>query len=127
MQIFHTLQNIFPPVSYTYNHEVCSSYTQIRKCFVFNVKFSSFLSIFTGNFSCIVKLPREVCASHTKRVGYNKTILQLNKKIYSKVNSVHLREYLLLSSLFPFTFRQNCFNVLITLCVLICRFLLQKK
>ena len=26
---------------------------------------------------CIVKLPDKVCASHTKRVGDNKTILQL--------------------------------------------------
>ena len=29
--------------------------------------------------SCIVKLPDEVCAGHTKRVGGNKTILQLKK------------------------------------------------
>ena len=44
---------------------------------MFNVKFSSFLGIYTGTLSCIVKLPDEVCASHTKRVGDNKTILQL--------------------------------------------------
>ena len=44
---------------------------------MFNVKFSSFLGIYTGTLSCIVKPPDEVCASHTKRVGDNKTILQL--------------------------------------------------
>ena len=44
---------------------------------MFNVKFSSCLGIYTGTLSCIVKPPDEVCASHTKRVGDNKTILQL--------------------------------------------------
>ena len=39
---------------------------------MFNVKFSSFLGIYTGTLSCIVKPPDEVCASHTKRVGDNK-------------------------------------------------------
>ena len=53
LQICHTLQNIFPPVSWTYKNEVCSSYTQIRRCFVFNVEFSSLLGIFTGTLSCI--------------------------------------------------------------------------
>ena len=48
LQICHTLQNIFPPVSWTYNHEVCSSYRQIWRCFVFNVEFSSFVSIYIG-------------------------------------------------------------------------------
>ena len=28
---------------------------------------------------CIVKLPDEVCLSHTKRVGENKTVLQLEQ------------------------------------------------
>ena len=32
-----------------------------------------FLGIYTGTLSCIVKLPDEVCASHTKRVGENKS------------------------------------------------------
>ena len=50
---------------------------------MFNVKFSSFLGIYTGTLSCIVKLPDEVCASHTKRVGDNKTILQL--KMFAEV------------------------------------------
>ena len=67
LEVCHTLQNIFPPVSY--NHEVCSSYTQIRRCFLFNVKFSSLLGIYTGTLSCIVKLADEVCARRTKRVG----------------------------------------------------------
>ena len=38
-----------------------------------------FLGIYTGTLSCIVKLPDEVCASHTKRVGENKSFLQLKK------------------------------------------------
>ena len=33
-----------------------------------------FLGIYTGTLSCIVKLPDEVCASHTKRVGENTRI-----------------------------------------------------
>ena len=53
LQICHTLQNIFPPVSWTYNHVVCSSYTQIRRSFVFDVEFSSLLGIYTGTLSCI--------------------------------------------------------------------------
>ena len=39
----------------------------------------SVLVLYTGTLYCIVKLPNEVCASHTKRVGDNKTILQLKK------------------------------------------------
>ena len=35
-----------------------------------------FSGIYTGTLSCIVKLPDEVCASHTKRVEENK-FLQL--------------------------------------------------
>ena len=31
-----------------------------------------FLDIYTGTLSCIVKLPDEVCVSHTKRVGEDK-------------------------------------------------------
>ena len=38
-----------------------------------------FLGIYTGTLSCIVKLPDEVCASHTKREGENKSFLQLKK------------------------------------------------
>ena len=54
-------------------------------CFVFNLKSSSFLGIYTqsGTLSCTVKHPDEVCASHTKSVGDNKTILQL--KTFAKV------------------------------------------
>ena len=37
-----------------------------------NVKFSIPLGINTGMLYCIVKLPDEVCVSHTKRVGGNK-------------------------------------------------------
>ena len=36
------------------------------------------LGIFIGTLSCIVKLPDEVCPKHTKLLGDNKTILQLN-------------------------------------------------
>ena len=46
---------------------------------MFNLKFRSFLGIYaqSGTLSCTVKRPDEVCASHTKSVGDNKTILQL--------------------------------------------------
>ena len=47
---------------------------------MFNVTFSSFLGIYTGSLSCTVKLPNEVCASHTKRVGDDKTIYNSKKK-----------------------------------------------
>ena len=46
---------------------------------MFNVKFSLFIGIYTSALSCIVRRPDEVCASHTKRVGDNKTILPLKK------------------------------------------------
>ena len=42
-----------------------------------NVKFNIPSGINTGMLCCIVKLPDEVCVSHTKRVGENKTVLQL--------------------------------------------------
>ena len=35
--------------------------------------------IYTGTLSYILKLPDEVCGSHTKRVGDNKKKLQLKK------------------------------------------------
>ena len=35
------------------------------------------VGINTGMLGCIVKLPDEVCVSHTKRVGENKAVLQL--------------------------------------------------
>ena len=38
-----------------------------------------FLGIYTGTLSCIVKLPDEACASHTKHVGENKSFLQFKK------------------------------------------------
>ena len=51
----------------------------LRKSVAVNcVKLSTVLGINTGTLSCIVKLPDEVCASHTKRVGENKK-LQLKK------------------------------------------------
>ena len=43
------------------------------------LEFSSFLGIYTGTLICIVKLADEVCASHTKHVVDNKTILLLKK------------------------------------------------
>ena len=46
---------------------------------MFCVKLSAFLGINTGTPSCIVKLPDEVFASHTKRMGENKKKLQLKK------------------------------------------------
>ena len=40
-----------------------------------NVKFILvfYVGIYTGHLCCIVKLPDEVCISHTKRVGENKS------------------------------------------------------
>ena len=40
-----------------------------------NVKFILvfYVGIYTGHSCCIVKLPDEVCVSHTKRVGENKS------------------------------------------------------
>ena len=50
--------------------------THIRRyCFLRNVEL--YLGIYTGILDCVVKLPEEVCASHTKRVGDNKKVLQL--------------------------------------------------
>ena len=40
------------------------------------MKFNKFLGINTGMLCCIVKLPDEVCVSHTKRVGENETVSQ---------------------------------------------------
>ena len=49
---------------------------QICRCrFLRNAEL--YLGIYTGILDCIVKLPEEVCASHTKRVGENKKVLQL--------------------------------------------------
>ena len=39
--------------------------------------FNVLLGINTGMLGCSVKLPDEVCVSHTKRVGENKAVLQL--------------------------------------------------
>ena len=61
------------------NREICNSYTQIRRCLLHNVKFKPCLGIYTGMLSCIVNLPEEVSVSLTKRVGENKTVLQLQK------------------------------------------------
>ena len=44
-----------------------------------NVKFNIPSGINTGMLCCIVKLPDEVCVSHTKRGGENKTVLQLRQ------------------------------------------------
>ena len=77
------LAKICPPL---FPRRITTSFAvPIRKsvgilCFVFNLKFRSFLGIYTqsGPLSCTVKRPGEVCASHTKSVGDNKTILQLS-------------------------------------------------
>ena len=85
MQLCHTLQNICPPL---FPRRITTSFAvPVRKSvgvlwFVFNLKFRSFLGIYTqsGTLSCTVKRPDEVCVSHTKSVGDNiKTILQLKK------------------------------------------------
>ena len=67
----------------------CYSYTQDRrlnyyetyftKRILLNVLFYIPLGINTGMLCCIVKLPDEVCVSHTKRVGENKKVLQLKQ------------------------------------------------
>ena len=45
-----------------------------------NVKFNILLGIDTVMLCCIVKLPDEVCVSHTKRVrGEDKAVLQLKQ------------------------------------------------
>ena len=40
---------------------------------MFNVKFSSFFILYRI-LSCIIKLPDEMCVSHTKRIGDKKTV-----------------------------------------------------
>ena len=50
---------------------------------VFFAKCRLCLGIYTGVLGCIAKLPEEVCASHTKRVGENKKVLQL--KLFAEV------------------------------------------
>ena len=44
-----------------------------------NVKFNIPLGINRGMLCCIVKLPDEVCVSHTKRGSENRTVLQLKQ------------------------------------------------
>ena len=56
---------------------------------MFYVKLTSFLGIYTGSLSCIVKLADEVCATHTKRLG--------DKKIYNSRSSQKFR-----SLVYPF-------------------------
>ena len=51
----------------------------ITKRILLNVLFYIPLGINTGMLCCIVKLPDEVCVSHTKRVGENKKVLQLKQ------------------------------------------------
>ena len=41
----------------------------IRRCVLTECKLLYELGIYTGALCCIVKLPDEVCVSHTKRVG----------------------------------------------------------
>ena len=45
-----------------------------------NVKFILvfYVGIYTGHLCCIVKLPDEVCVSHTKRVGENNSFYNCN-------------------------------------------------
>ena len=60
---------------------ICSGFViPIRKSvglFFTKRRFNVLLGINTGVLGCIVKLPDEVCVSHTKRVGENKAVLQL--------------------------------------------------
>ena len=80
----------------------CYSYTQVR-WFITKLKFNIPLGIKTAMLCCIVKLPDEVCVSHTKRVGENKTVLQLKQ----------FAEVLLTGLTFNFFFFQNkklCFH-----------------
>ena len=78
-------------------HKICHTLTFSTACFLYalprgfvipirktvgllrNVIFYIPLGINTGMLCCIVKLPDEVCVSHTKRVGENKTVLQLKQ------------------------------------------------
>ena len=85
------MQSIFPPVSLAYNHDVCSSFTQIRKYCVFSVKFS-FLGIYTGTLTCIVKLLDEVCACHSKRVGDNKGGFPLLRNLRVYMREIYIRK-----------------------------------
>ena len=41
---------------------------------------------------CIVKLPDEVCVSHTKRVGENKTVLQLKQFVEVLLTGLTLKK-----------------------------------
>ena len=59
----------------------------------FYVKLSSFLGIYISTLSCIVALPDEVCASHTKRVGNN-------KKFYNSRSSQSAAHWFILLKIF---------------------------
>ena len=56
----------------------CYSYTQDRR-FITKCKILYTFRYKYRTICCIVKLPDEVCVSHTKRVGENKTVLQLKQ------------------------------------------------
>ena len=56
----------------------------IRRCVLTECKLSYELGIYTGALCCIVKLPDEVCVSHTKRVGEIKKLYN-----YSSQSAAH--------------------------------------
>ena len=78
-------------------HKICHALTICTACFLYalprgfvipirktvgllrNVIFYIPLGMNTGMLCCILKLPDEVCVSHTKCVGENKTVLQLKQ------------------------------------------------
>ena len=56
----------------------------IRRCVLTECKLLYELGIYTGTLCCIVKLPDEVCVSHTKRVGEIKKLFN-----YSSQRAAH--------------------------------------
>ena len=62
----------------------CYSYTQDRRLNYYETYFTKRIILYTFRYKYrhamfIVKLPDEVCVSHTKRVGENKKVLQLKQ------------------------------------------------
>ena len=73
-----------PTVFYTHYRGVCYSYMQFLRCVFAKFKLQHELGIYTGTSCCIVKLPDEVCVSHTKRVGEIKKLYN-----YSSQSAAH--------------------------------------
>ena len=69
----------------------CYSYTQVR-WFITKHKIQ-YTFRYTGMLCCIVKLPDEVCVSHTKRVGENKTVLQLKQVTEALLTGLTLKKH----------------------------------